>query len=84
MYKLHGAIERKSKTLPQGKLFPIVYHELDDALGAARNLNARGGAALLIEGDDGTRLAKLEIARIVDERRANLLGDQRYIRARSA
>jgi hypothetical protein len=74
MYKLYGAIERESKTLPRGKLLPIVYHELDDALGAACNLNARGGTALLIEGDDGTHLAKSEIIRIVDERRAELAG----------
>jgi hypothetical protein len=74
MYKMYGAIERASKTLPQGKLIPIVYRELDDALGAARNLNARGGTALLIEGDDGTHLTKYQIARVVDERRAELAG----------
>jgi hypothetical protein len=74
MYKMYGAIERASKTLPQGKLIPIVYHDLDDALGAARNLNARGGTALLIEGDDGTYLSRHEIASIVDKRQTELAG----------
>jgi hypothetical protein len=35
---------------------------LDEALGWARHLNAGGRVALLIEGDDGTRLTKQQIA----------------------
>jgi hypothetical protein len=35
---------------------------LDEALGWARHLNAGGRVALLIEGDDGTRLNKQQIA----------------------
>ena len=34
---------------------------LDEALGWARHLNAGGRVALLIEGDDGTRLTKQQI-----------------------
>jgi len=33
----------------------------DEALGWARHLNDGGRVALLIEGDDGTRLGKVEI-----------------------
>ncbi len=35
---------------------------LDEALGWARHINAGGRVALLIEGDDGTRLNKQQIA----------------------
>lgn len=35
---------------------------LDDALGWARHVNDSGRVAVLIEGDDGTRLSKVEIA----------------------
>jgi hypothetical protein len=36
--------------------------QLDEALSFARHLEASGRVALLIEGDDGTRLTKREIA----------------------
>ncbi len=35
---------------------------LDEALGWARHINNGGRVALLIEGDDGTRLTKQQIA----------------------
>jgi hypothetical protein len=35
---------------------------LDEALGWARHINNGGRVALLIEGDDGTRLVKQQIA----------------------
>jgi hypothetical protein len=35
---------------------------LDDALGWARHVNDGGRVALLIEGDDGTKLTKFDIA----------------------
>jgi hypothetical protein len=35
---------------------------LDDALNWARHINGGGRVALLIEGDDGTRLTKQQIA----------------------
>ena len=34
---------------------------LDDAMGWARHINNNGRVALLIEGDDGTRLTKQQI-----------------------
>jgi hypothetical protein len=38
------------------------FSRLDEALGWARHLNDGGRVALLIEGDDGTRLTKQQIA----------------------
>jgi hypothetical protein len=38
------------------------FNLLDEAMSWARHVNKRGRVALLIEGDDGTRLTKLEIA----------------------
>jgi hypothetical protein len=38
------------------------FASLDAAMGWARHLNTSGYVALLIEGDDGTRLDKREIA----------------------
>ena len=38
------------------------FNMLDEALGWARHINAGGRVALLIEGDDGTRLNKQQIA----------------------
>jgi hypothetical protein len=35
---------------------------LDEAMSWARHINKRGRVALLIEGDDGTRLTKQQIA----------------------
>ncbi len=37
------------------------FHMLDEAIGWARHINDGGRVALLIEGDDGTRLTKQEI-----------------------
>jgi hypothetical protein len=37
------------------------FDSLDGALGWARHLDGRGLTALLIEGDDGTRMTKQEI-----------------------
>jgi len=44
------------------------YAALDDALGWAQHINAKGGVALLIEGDDGTILSKREIAAALSSR----------------
>ena len=38
------------------------FSSLDEAMGWAGHINDRGLTALLIEGDDGTRLVKQEIA----------------------
>ena len=43
----------------------VLYKEfalLDEAMGWARHINDGGRVALLIEGDDGTRLTKQQIA----------------------
>jgi hypothetical protein len=37
------------------------FNALDEAIGWARHINRSGRVALLIEGDDGTRLTKQEI-----------------------
>jgi hypothetical protein len=38
------------------------FNSLDEAMGWARHLNNGGRVALLIDGDDGTRLIKQQIA----------------------
>jgi len=38
------------------------FSSLDEAMGWARHVNDSGRVALLIEGDDGTRLTKQQIA----------------------
>jgi hypothetical protein len=40
----------------------MLFKEFDGALGWARHLSASGRVPLLIEGDDGTRLDKRDIA----------------------
>ena len=41
------------------------FGQLDDAIGFARHLGGTGRVAVLIEGDDGTRLGKQEIATVL-------------------
>jgi hypothetical protein len=56
---------RGSEAIPPLEKDRYLYKEfgtLDEALGWARHLNAGGRVALLIEGDDGTRLTKQQIA----------------------
>lgn len=43
---------------------------LDEAIGFAHHLKEKGHVAVLIEGDDGTRLDRADLARIL-HRRAN-------------
>jgi len=38
------------------------FNSLDEAMGWARHINDSGRVALLVEGDDGTRLTKQQIA----------------------
>ncbi len=47
---------------------------LDEALGWARHVNRGGRVALLIEGDDGTRLTKQEIAATLAHSESELAG----------
>lgn len=56
---------RGSQSISPGEQDRHLYKEfgsLDEAMGWARHLNKGEHVALLIEGDDGTRLAKQEIA----------------------
>jgi hypothetical protein len=48
--------------LDKDRLLYKEFDNLDSALVWARHVNAGGRVALLIEGDDGTRLSKQEIA----------------------
>jgi hypothetical protein len=48
--------------LDKDRLLYKEFDNLDSALAWARHVNAGGRVALLIEGDDGTRLSKQEIA----------------------
>lgn len=54
-----------SETQPSPSIDRHLYKEfgdLDAALGFVRHVTRQGGVAFLIEGDDGTRLSKHEIA----------------------
>jgi hypothetical protein len=48
------------------------FETLDEAFAWARHVHAGGRVALLIEGDDGTRLTKEEIAYALRHREAEL------------
>ena len=64
MYRVYSG-PRGSEAVPAIEKSKWLYKEfgaLDDALGWARHVNSNGRVALLIEGDDGTRLTKTEIA----------------------
>lgn len=58
-------------------LKPIIYQELLDALGAAKNGLARGLNVHAIEVDDGKTLLIADIQRLILERRAELSGRPR-------
>ncbi len=53
-------------------LFRYLYDELDDALGMAREINARGSVAWEIVSSDGSVIDRREIARILLDRTAEL------------
>ena len=56
------------------RLIPYAYNELDDALGQARQIKARGGVPWEIESEDGTSIGRYEIATLLRERAAELVG----------
>jgi hypothetical protein len=56
----HGA--EALKPLEKDRMLFKEFTTIDEALSWARHINNSGLTALLIEGDDGTRLAKQEIA----------------------
>jgi len=55
----HGAAVPKA--LERDRMLFKEFASLDDAMSWARHVNESGLSALLIEGDDGTHLAKQEI-----------------------
>ena len=64
MYRVYSG-PRGSESVPPLEKDKWLFKEfgaLDDALGWARHVNDGGRVALLIEGDDGTKLTKIEIA----------------------
>jgi hypothetical protein len=58
-------------------LTPIIYAELDDALGAARNALARGLNVHAIESDDCGTLLTADIERLIRRRGPSLIGRPR-------
>jgi hypothetical protein len=56
------------------RLMAYQSHELDDALGMAREIEARGGIAWEIENDDGQTMGRDEIQAQLRARRAELVG----------
>jgi len=58
----------------KSRLMAYQYHELDDALGMAREIEARGGIAWEIENDDGQTMGRDEIQAQLRARRAELAG----------
>jgi len=63
-YRTYSASQGSEEISPL-KRSGVLYKEfdtLDDALAWARHVNESGRVALLIEGDDGTRLGKRAIA----------------------
>lgn len=64
MFRVYSG-PRGSESVPpleKGKWLFKEFGGLDEALGWARHVNDGGRVALLVEGDDGTRLDKIEIA----------------------
>jgi len=56
----HGA--EAISPLEKDRMLFKEFSSLDEAMGWARHVNDGGRTTLLIEGDDGTRLTKTEIA----------------------
>jgi len=54
--------------LEKDRLLFKEYAQLDEAFGWAQHVNDQGGVALLIEGDDGTRLDRRDIADALSSR----------------
>jgi hypothetical protein len=54
--------------LEKDRLLFKEYAQLDEAFGWAQHVHDHGGVALLIEGDDGTRLDRRDIAHALSSR----------------
>lgn len=77
VYWTRGGVTESEFLANKARLQPAAYHELDDALGWARNVNKNGGIAWLIACHDGTNLARSEIEKIVRKRGKELAGRPR-------
>ena len=74
MYRVYSG-PRGSESVPPLEKDKWLFKEfgaLDDALGWARHVNEGGRVTLLIEGDDGTKLTKLEIAAALEHSEATV------------
>jgi hypothetical protein len=58
--------------LKRSRLLSREFQTLDDALGWAHRIKQHGSIAFLIEGDDGTRLSKTDIASALAHREREL------------
>jgi hypothetical protein len=79
LYASFASSLQSSVRFPENKahLTPIIYAELDDALGAARNAFARGLDVLAIESDDEETLLTADIERLIRRRGPALIGRPR-------
>src|SRR5712691_1571878 len=74
VYWTRGGVTESEFLANKTNLQPAEHHELDDALGWARNVNKNGGIAWLIACHDGTNLTRSEIEKIVRKRGRELAG----------
>ena len=68
------AVSESAYKAQKSHLMAYHYPELDDALGMAREIGARGGVAWEIENDDGPTLDRDEIELQLHARRSELAG----------
>ena len=76
-YRLHWTdwpVSPEEYQAMKSRLLVANYHNLDDALGRARQIGGYGGIAWEIVGDDGHSLNRHEIARTLQERAPELVG----------
>lgn len=74
LYFTDVEVSKVSYEAQKARLTTYVYHELDDALGMAREITERGGVSWEIESDDGTLIGRYAIARLLRDRAAELVG----------
>ena len=79
LYASFASSVKSSVQFPENKaqFTPIIYAELDDALGAARNALARGLNVHAIESDDSGTLLTADIERLIRSRGPALIGRPR-------
>jgi hypothetical protein len=76
-YRLHWTdwpVSPQAYQSMKSHLLTASYHELDDALGRARQIDRYGGVAWEIVGEDGRSLDRHQIARTLQDRAAELVG----------